>query len=93
MIWVGEAFYKTPDDFDRKPQVELVKFSHEETIERFHSLDEETTNATEEWQDIIPEANITTQIGRDQPTQNRVGREIRRCSRNAESICGSESFG
>ncbi len=45
------------------PEIELVKLSYEETIERFRSLQEETTNAIEEWQDIIPEANITTQIG------------------------------
>ena len=46
-----------------EPEPEVVKFSYEETIGRLQSLQEETTNAIEEWQDIIPEANITTQIG------------------------------
>jgi rubrerythrin len=46
-----------------QPELEVVKFSYEETIGRLQSLQEETTNAIEEWQDIIPEANITTQIG------------------------------
>jgi rubrerythrin len=46
-----------------EPDDELVKLSYEEIIERYHSLQEETINAIEEWQDIIPEANITTQIG------------------------------
>ena len=41
----------------------LIKRSYEELIDRFKFLHEATTNAIEEWQDIIPEANITTQIG------------------------------
>jgi DNA repair exonuclease SbcCD ATPase subunit len=41
----------------------LVKHSYEELIAQFKFLQEATTNAIEEWQDIIPEANITTQVG------------------------------
>lgn len=41
----------------------LVKYSCEELIAQFKFLQEATTNAIEEWQDIIPEANITTQVG------------------------------
>jgi hypothetical protein len=36
----------------------LVKCSYEELIAQFKFLQEATTNAIEEWQDIIPEANI-----------------------------------
>ena len=42
---------------------DLVKHSYEEMIAQFTSLQEATKNAIEEWQDIIPEANITTQVG------------------------------
>lgn len=44
-------------------QHDIIKVSYEELVERCNSLQEEAINAIEEWQDIIPEANIKTQIG------------------------------
>lgn len=41
----------------------LVMNSYEEFIDKCNLLQEEAINAIEEWQDIIPEANVKTQIG------------------------------
>ena len=40
-----------------------VTSSYEEIIDRCNALEEEAANSIEEWQDIIPEANLKTQIG------------------------------
>ena len=47
----------------QETSLELSKSNLEEIIERCNTLQEEALNAVEEWQDIIPEANIKTQIG------------------------------
>ncbi|MHA1747723.1 MAG: hypothetical protein ACTSYF_03670 [Promethearchaeota archaeon] len=35
----------------------------EEIVEKFHIIEEETVNSIEDWKDIIPEADVKTQIG------------------------------
>jgi len=42
---------------------EMIKTNFEEIIEKCNILEEEGLNAIENWTDIIPEANIKTQIG------------------------------
>lgn len=42
---------------------DIVTTNLEEIIGRLNALQEEAINAIEEWQDIIPEANVKTQIG------------------------------
>ncbi|MGA2149235.1 MAG: hypothetical protein ABSH49_30215 [Bryobacteraceae bacterium] len=42
----------------------LVETYLEEIVEKCNTLHEETINAIENWTDIIPEANVTTQIGK-----------------------------
>jgi len=41
----------------------VMLFTYQELVERCNLLEEEALNAIEEWEDIIPEADITTQIG------------------------------
>ncbi len=48
----------------KDPRNKSIVITLEETIDRSNSLQEETINAIEEWQDIIPEAaDLSTQIG------------------------------
>jgi len=42
---------------------ELIKNQLEEVIEKCNILEEESINSIENWTDIIPEANIKTQVG------------------------------
>ena len=43
---------------------DIIRMTYEEIIQRCYLLQEESINAIEEWQDIIPEAaNLKTQIG------------------------------
>lgn len=46
-----------------KDDFELLKNQFEEVIEKCNMLGEENINSIEDWTDIIPEADITTQIG------------------------------
>ncbi len=48
---------------DDNENYDLILSNYEEMIDKCNSLQEEAVNAIEEWQDIIPEANIKTQIG------------------------------
>jgi rubrerythrin len=48
---------------EKDPHSEIAKHNYEEIIEKCNSLEEEALNAVEEWEDIIPEANIKTKIG------------------------------
>jgi hypothetical protein len=41
----------------------LSKTYFEEIIDKFHIIEEETVNSIEDWKDIIPEADVKTQIG------------------------------
>lgn len=45
------------------PDYELVKNSFEEVIEKCNIIEEEGLSSIENWTDIIPDANIKTQIG------------------------------
>lgn len=42
---------------------EIIKVHLEEIVERCNTLEEQAINSIENWTDVIPEANISTQIG------------------------------
>lgn len=46
-----------------EPENQLIINCYEEIIERFNILEEEGLSSIESWTDIIPEANVKTQIG------------------------------
>ena len=48
---------------DKKTKIELIKSSYEEILDRHRLLEEQTIGAIENWNDIIPEADVKTQIG------------------------------
>jgi hypothetical protein len=52
---------------------ELVTAYLEEVLEKCNTLHEETINAIENWTDIIPEADVTTQIGKIGALQGQIG--------------------
>src|SRR5206468_9896682 len=45
-------------------QQDLIQNYLEEILDKCNTLHEETINAIENWTDIIPEANVSTQIGK-----------------------------
>jgi hypothetical protein len=48
---------------DKKGENNLINTYLEETIEKLNILEEEVINSVENWKDLIPEADLTTQIG------------------------------
>jgi hypothetical protein len=52
---------------------EVVTAYLEEVLEKCNTLHEETINAIENWTDIIPEADVTTQIGKIGALQGQIG--------------------
>lgn len=48
---------------ESKTEEELVKLNNEEIIDRIKLLEEQAIGAIENWNDIIPEADVKTQIG------------------------------
>ena len=57
-------FLGESEDINSNTFKDLTKSNYEEIIERCKSVQQEALNAIEEWQDIIPEANITSNIGK-----------------------------
>jgi len=54
----------TPQNDNNDPRYQLFRFTYEELGAKCIALQEETINAIEEWQDIVPGAtNLKTQIG------------------------------
>jgi len=51
------------DELANENQNQIILNSYKEFGDRCDSLQDETINAIEEWKDIIPEANITTDLG------------------------------
>lgn len=54
-------FYERTDEIENHPEV--TKRNYEEIQQTCNLLEEETVNSIENWTDIIPEADIKTQIG------------------------------
>jgi hypothetical protein len=54
-------FLSRKEEFEKHPEV--TKRNYEEIIETCNLLEEETVSSIENWTDIVPEADIKTQIG------------------------------
>lgn len=48
---------------EKKAEIELTKLNYEEIVDRCRLLEEQALGAIENWNDIIPEADVKTQIG------------------------------
>jgi hypothetical protein len=70
---------------------EVVKTYLEEVIERCGILEEETLSSIENWTDIVPEADVRTQIGLISELREEVGRrakDLEQLKKNLEEVKG-----